>query len=790
MTFVSESAIALFRNGRLSEALAVLDRAIADNQAGALLLKGRMLQAAKRPDDALACFESLLAREPQAADIWNERGALLSDLKRLEQAVESYDRAVAVRPDFAEAWYNRGNALRDLGREEEALESFDRAIATKSNFIQAMNNRGSTLHALKRHAEAVESFDRLLAVEPRIAESWNNRGISLAALNRRDEALASYQRAVALDAMMAKAWDNQGSVLRDMGRPLEALAAHDKALAIDPGLADAWFNRGNVLRDQRRLDEALASYDRALAIAPGNPHAWTNRGVVLREMKRVAEALASYGKALEIAPDYVEALYSRGIAAWVDNHDYETARGDLEKAVGLDADCPYALGALFLVKQYGGDWRDFEADRARLDAGVRAGKEVTEPFVYQAVSESPADLQACSVIHAGHRYPAQPALSASRPGAGKIRIGYVSGEFREQATAYLMAGLYEAHDKERFEITAFDNGGSDFSPMRQRLESAFSRFVDISRRSDRDAARLVAESGIDILVNLNGYFGDHRMGVFAHRPAPVQVNYLGFPATLGAPYIDYILADRVVIPDRERRFYTEQVVWLPHSYQANDFRRGLPQKLPSRHEAGLPGTGFVFCNFNASYKLTPETFACWMRILRGVPASVLWLLEGLPQFAQNLRQEAECQGVDGARILFAPVTKLEAHLARLRLADLFLDGRPYNAHTTASDALWAGVPLVTRRGHAFPGRVAESLLHAVGLPELVTEGAEAFEALAIRLARDPALLSSIRDKLTRNRAAMPLFNTVRFTRYVERAYEIMLERWRRGETPAHFAVEA
>jgi predicted O-linked N-acetylglucosamine transferase (SPINDLY family) len=326
--------------------------------------------------------------------------------------------------------------------------------------------------------------------------------------------------------------------------------------------------------------------------------------------------------------------------------------------------------------------------------------------------------------------------------------------------------------------------------MRKRLEAAFDKFVDISGMPDRDAARRIAEDGIDILVNLNGYFGDHRMGVFAHRPAPIQVNYLGFPATLGAPYIDYILADRIVIPDQDRRFYTEQVVWLPHSYQANDAGRGLPENPPSRAQAGLPESGFVFCNFNASYKLTPPTFACWMRILQQVPQSVLWLLEGLPQFTQNLRQEAERQGVDGARILFAPVMKLAPHLARLSLAGLFLDGWPYNAHTTASDALWAGVPLITRRGAAFPGRVAASLLHAGGLPELVTESTEEFEALAARLALDATLLSSIREKLVRNRAAMPLFDTARFTRGIESAYGTMLEKYRRGEPPSHFAVPA
>ena len=789
LTAIGERAVALFRQGRTAEALAALDGFLATHPAelAILILKARMLQAARRPDEALASFDRALGVGPDA-ELWNERGALLNDMGRNLEAVESYDRALAARPNFAEAFYNRGNALRDLKREEDALQSFERAIELKPDFLQALNNRGSALQALGRNREAVECFDRLLAVHAVTAEPWNNRGIALAALGRHDEALVSYDRALALDANNARAWDNRGTLLRQMGRGAEALASHDRALAIAPSLADAWFNRGNVLREQRRLDEALNSYDRALALAPGNARAWSNRGIVLRDMKRIPEALASYGKALESDPDFVEALYSRGIAHWVENHDYEAARADLERAVALDPDFPYALGGLILVKQYGADWRDFDGDVARLTQAVRAGKPVTEPFVYQALSGAPADLMACSILHAKHRYPAQTPMAGRERRPGKIRIGYVSGEFREQATAYLMAGVYDCHDKEKFEILAFDNGFDDGSPIRKRLEGAFDRMIDISRLSDHDAARTVHAAGVDILINLNGYFGDHRMGVFAHRPAPIQVNYLGFPATLGAPYMDYILADRIVIPESEREFYTEQVAYLPGSYQANDSRRAMAKDIPSRADCGLPDNGFVFCNFNAAYKLVPATFAGWMRILSQVPGSVLWLLEGEPQFSQNLRREAGRHGVEEGRLVFAPVMGLAPHLARLARADLFLDSLPYNAHTTASDSLWAGVPLLTCRGTAFPGRVAASLNAAIGLPELIAETPADLESLAVGLARDPLLLQSVRKKLTANRAMAPLFDTLAFTRNLEAAYEKMHRAWQSGEPARGFAV--
>jgi predicted O-linked N-acetylglucosamine transferase (SPINDLY family) len=368
-------------------------------------------------------------------------------------------------------------------------------------------------------------------------------------------------------------------------------------------------------------------------------------------------------------------------------------------------------------------------------------------------------------------------------------VGYVSADFRAQATAFLAAGLYEKHDKSRFEIVAFDAGWNDESPMRQRLEAAFDKFVNIRDLTDEAAAARIAQEEIDILVNLNGYFGTERMGVFARRPAPIQVNYLGFPATLGADYMDYILADRIVIPEADRQFYCEQVVYLPDSYQVNDDRRPIAAEMPSRAACGLPEEGFVFCNFNNSYKLTPAIFAVWMAILKQVEGSVLWLLESNSEFPSALRQEALRHGVAAERLVFAPTTLPERHLARLRLADLFLDGLPYNAHTTASDCLWAGVPLLNCLGKAFPGRVAASLLHACGLPELISENLEDYRARAVRLGQNPTECRELRDRLALGRGNMALFDTARFTRHLESAYMNMSDMKRRGEGPRSFAVQ-
>jgi len=382
-----------------------------------------------------------------------------------------------------------------------------------------------------------------------------------------------------------------------------------------------------------------------------------------------------------------------------------------------------------------------------------------------------------------------PLRSGTARRAGKIRIGYLCGEFRAQATAYLAAGLFEAHDRDRFDIVAIDNTLDDDSAMRRRLLSAFGNGrIDISGDSDAQAAARIAAADIDILVNLNGYFGRMRMGVCACRPAPLQVNYLGFPSTLGAPYVDYILADRVVIPEGEEEFYAEKVVRLPHSYQINDNKRAIASVRPARDAMGLPPDGIVFCHFNYSYKITPPTFSSWMRILQTVRGSVLWLLESDPLFAGNMRREAAARGVDPARLVFAPQLAVDEHLARLTSADLFLDSLPYNAHTTASDALWAGLPLLTCRGSAFAGRVAASLLRAVGLDELIAENTADFEAMAIRLARDPVLLGSLRAQLADSRATAALFDTGRTTRALECAFQTMFDYWQAGKKPQSFAV--
>jgi protein O-GlcNAc transferase len=813
------------QQGRNVEAARLLETAlrIKPNDFGILANYGQVLMGSGRAQDALAIFDKALTAKPDFFEALYNKAVALAQLKRYAEAVTHYDKALAVRPGSAEGFYNRGIALASLGWLEDALASYDRALALNPKLAPALDNRGNVLRALKRNAEALESYgralsltpndfrahynraaalsdlgrfeeavssyDKALALEPGFADAQLNRGIALLTLAHFAEALASFESALVLRPQDAESLNNRGVALWRLGRTGDALASYGQALAADPRHVGTLVNRALLLQETGKPGEALADYDAAIAIDPRNERAWNGRGALLHVLKRGGEALADFEKAVALNPHFADALTNRALLRWSQNGDYAGATADLRAALVADPAQPYARGELLHLKMYGAEWDDFELELALIDAGVRAGGRVVRPFVYQALSQSPADLQACSHIFAQSLFPA----SISQPPSfvrdqGRIRIGYVSGEFREQATAYLMAGVYELHDREKFEIIAIDNGGGDGRAMRRRLEAAFDKILYINKMADDEAAELIRAQEIDILVNLNGYFGAPRMGVFARRAAPIQVNYLGFPATLGAPYMDYIIADRVVIPEDERRFYDEQVVYLPDSYQANDRKRPIAETVPDRSPLGLPGDGFVFCNFNQSYKITPATFAGWMRILKAVDGSVLWLLQAKPPFEANLSRAAQQHGVAASRLIFAPSLPQGQHLARLKQADLFLDSLPYNAHTTASDALWAGLPLLTCRGSAFPGRVAASLLGAVGMPELITQSQDAYEALAIRLANDKGAMDGLKRKLAQNRLTYPLYDTGRFTKNLEATYATMWETWKKGAWPSSFAV--
>ncbi len=708
---------------------------------------------------------------------------------RLADAEPLYLKSLAVDKDFYPALHLMGVLRLQQGRAAEALPYIQHALRVQPNTPETLANYGMALEGVGRHSDALQALAGVVNLTPNDSRAWSARGALLSKVHRNEEALADLDRAVSLDPLSADAWMNRGTTLMAVNRTEEALECFDRVLRLRPDYVEARNSRGVALKAMGRAGDALAEFDRVLQAQPDHLRALMNRAIALRAMGQVDQELQSYDRALAIQPDMVEALISRAHCLRTYKKDLAGAIADQARAVAIQPNYPYARGDLLHMKMLAGDWRDLASELAVLNQGVREGKRVVNPYVYQGLSSSPADLLASAKIYTQYKYP--PLSGPRRQGRrqGKIRLGYVCSDFSAQATMHLAAGLFEHHDRSRFEVTGFDNSLEDGSPMRRRVIAAFEKFLPIQGLPDREAAQLITANQIDILVNLNGYFGMPRMGVFSLRPAPVQVNYLGFPGSLGAEYMDYILADAEVIPSGEEPFYSEKVVRLPSSYQINDCTR--PRPAPSsRAVHGLRETDFVFCHFNYSYKITPEIFAVWLRLLKSVQPSVLWLLESNALFAANVRSEAARAGIDPSRIVFAPPIEISAHLSRLALGDLFLDSLPYNAHTTASDALWAGLPLLTCRGNAFAGRVASSLLRAVDLPELITDSLDEYESLARTLAKDRMLLQSYRDRLTRDPARLPLFDTARTTRQIEMAYEEMIARWNSGELPENFSVLA
>jgi protein O-GlcNAc transferase len=642
------------------------------------------------------------------------------------------------------------------------------------------------LAGLGRHEDALSEFDKILAREPDHAATLANRGIALQALGRLDEAEASYRRAIELDPDDAKANDNRGVVLQKLKRFEEALALHDHALALCPDDVDALYHRGKALQALERCLEAIACYESALAITPESFRLLNDRGAAFNEIRMYPEALASLDRAVAIAPDHAEAHFNRGNALTGLGRLAEALQS-YDKTLLLGTPLPHAFGAYAECAATICDWTLTTQIQTELERHVAAKKSAISPFTLLAYNATPALQLACACHYADLRFGSPAPMHGVVRHHDKVRVAYLSADFGRHATSCPVANLVERHDRSRFQITGISFGADDGSEARAR--AAFDTFRDVRDLSDRDVAKLMKELEIDIAVDLKGYTKGARPGILRDRPAPIQVSYLGYPGTMGADFIDYIVADAVVMPPGEERHYAEKVVRLPDCFQVNDSRRPISERTPTRHESGLPERGFVFCSFNAGRRITAAVFDVWMRLLTAIEGSVLWLLHDNVWAEDHLKRAATARGVDPARLVFAARAEAPDHLARHRLADLFLDTLPCNGHATCSDALWAGLPVLTCRGDGFAGRVAASLLRSVGLPELITSSLADYAALALWLARDPALLGEIRKRLAENRLSSPLFDTDLSRRHLEIAYMAMWRLWQRGESPRSFKVE-
>jgi protein O-GlcNAc transferase len=655
--------------------------------------------------------------------------------------------------------------------------------------IPQVLDRAIGFHQLRQFAEAERLYGQILQVEPKNFKARHLLGVARYQQGQNAEALALIGDALKINPGDPQALANYGLVLHALRRFPEALAIYDKALASDPNNADTLCNLGNLLQDMKRATAALASYDKALAVKPDHFNSLNNRGNTLVVLMRLDEALASLDKALAINPDQVQLLNNRG-AALIELKRYTEALINYERALAIDPNHLYALGGMADVALNLCDWQRTETLGRQIRTCIAENKTIIPPVTLLGYcSDALLQLQcARSNVQSRISLLPRPLWDGTAYRHGKIRIAYLSSDFGLHPVAFQLAELIECHDRTRFEVLGISTGPGGGSEIRDRLAKAFDSFHDVNAESDLAVAGLLRRLEVDILIDLNGHTRGSRFEILSYRPCPVQVNYLGFPGTMGADFIDYVIADKIVVPFDQQSFFTEKIVHLPDSYWVSDAKRTIGA-TPTRKQAGLPEQGFVFCCFNNNWKITAPVFEVWMRLLGSVPGSVLWLKEGSDSLRNNLRREATVRGIDAQRLIFAGRVELGEHLARHRLADLFLDTLLYNAHATASDALWAGLPVVTCRGKAFAGRVAASLLYAVGLPELVTDSLDEYEALVLKLARDPVLLHSLRGKLEQNRLTYPLFNTDRFRRNIEAAYTRMWEITQQGEEPRSFSIE-
>ena len=705
--------------------------------------------------EALNTVQTLISQHPNEALLHNISGVCYKATGQQEMAVQSFKRAVEIKSDFADAHYNLGLTLQELNQLDDAVKSYLKALTIKSDYAEAYNNLGVTLKDLDQLEEAVKCYEKALIIKPDYPEAHNNLGNALKNLGRASKAAECFERMLTIDPDNAEGHNNLGNTLYVLGQPNAAGKSYMKALAIEPDYAEAHNNLGITLNELGRFEDAEASYNRALAIAPHFPEAYSNLGDLLTDLKRLDEALVCYETAFNLKPDII-----------------------------------FMLGKLLHTKMHLCLWDDLSSRLDELQDKIHNNEKVIPPFPMLGLIDDPELQRKVTEIFVNKHHPKNHDLPkiGLYPKHKKIRIGYFSADFKEHPVAALTAELYEIHDRNHFEIHAFSYGPETNDKMHLRIKAGVDHFHDVRTMSYEDVAMLARSLEIDIAVDLGGSTTNSRTGIFARSAAPIQASYIGYIGTLGANYYDYLVADQTMIPEDNQQYYAEKIVYLP-SFQVNDSTQSPPSTTLTRQDVGLPETGFVFCCFNNNFKITPTTFDSWGRILEKVKDSVLLIYVDNESAQINLTKEITLRGIDPSRLIFGKRLPKSEYLARYRVADLFLDTHPYNAGTTASDALRMGLPVLTYLGSSAVSRHAASILNALNLPELITTTLEEYESLAIELATDPEKLKIIKDKLVGNLSTAPLYDTSLFARNLESAYSMMYDRYQRGLDPDHIYVK-
>lgn len=649
--------------------------------------------------------------------------------------------------------FNYANLLQDISLYNDAITVYLKLLYKTSNFLLLINISDCYIK-LQDFQKSLFYSNKALYYDSYSSSAWINRALAFDNLGSKDSAYFSYIVATVLDINLSDSWNNLGLIHLHFNRFEYALLFLKRAIYLNIDSPDYWYNRGIVLSKLNLNNETLVSYKKSLILNTNHIDAWINYADSLSKLKQHDKSAESYLKANKILPNY-----------------------------------NFVLGRAHHQLMLSCDWSAYSKFKKDIDLMIVANMEVSDPFGYQGIAYSEYLLGKSAEIYCNKIFPQKKfALLNRRLNTNKIKIAYLCGEFRNQATTHLLIRTWELHNSNVFELYALDNGWDDNSEYRKRINKAFPNLISIKHLTDLQVSTLIQELGIHLLINLNGYFGRHRQGVFSYKPAPISVNYLGFPGTIGSNYIDYLIADKIVIPKSSVNFYKEKIVYLPNSYQPNDDLRPVSKKKFHRSDFNLPTNKFVYCCFNNHYKITPDIFLCWMKILKSVDHSCLWLIDCGDVSRRNLINHACYHGVNPSRLIFSNKISPEDHIARHKLADLFLDTSPYNAHTTASDCLWGELPLVTLLGSTFPGRVSASLLQNLGLPELITRTYDEYVSLSIKLAEDQHLLSKIKNKLVSNKANSIVFDSSKYTKNLESAYITMYERNSKGLIPEHFEV--
>ena len=749
--------ISLFSNGKVQEALDQLDPLIKDN-----------------PNDAV---------------LFNIKGACYAQIGEPIMAMKQYEKAVQIDPNYSEAYSNLGITLEELDELEKALESFEKAFSLKPEKIETANTISTILQEINDPNLSINYYKKIIESSPKLYLVHFNLAIAYQELNFIDEAINSYKKALNLHPEFLDAYLNLGDIYEDSNQLEDSLMSLERAVEIDSTNSLAFNNLGVTLKSLNRIDDAVNSFKRAIEIEPDNPQGHFNLGVALRSLNKIDDAIKSFEKTIALDPNSGESYFFLGELYRVTNQ-HKIALFNFNKAFSINPNIDFLFGAILNTKMHLSLWEDLEDNLKILTNKINNNEKVVSPFALMALIDDPEIQIKASQIYANFNYPQNDSIFPVKPYKNhkKIRLGYFSADFHNHPTMHLMIELFELHDRERFEVYAFSFGPNQQDKWRQRASLSFDQFIDVRLKSDKEISTLSREKEIDIAVNLGGYTQATRTGIFANFAAPIQVNFLVFPGTMGSNYFDYIVADHTVISSENKYHFSEKIVYMPDTYQSNISEREVSNKTILRHELGLPEEGFIFCCFNNVHKILPPTFESWMRILKSVDESVLWLYANKESVIANILETASSLGVDKNRIIFAKHAPVEDHLNRIGKADLFLDTLPYNAHTTASDALRMGVPVITLIGKSFASRVAASLLNAVNMPELITRTQQQYESTAIELALHSEKLDNIKVKLNANLPSSALFDCRMFTKNLELAYDEMHQKSQSGLKPDDIVV--